>query len=266
MTVNFSDYSVSRYRRPAAFACLLLVLIWLSARSTNVSLSEFIEGFGHGMDLLVEFFPPDWSAIGSMLYAALITVAIALIATPIGAMISFAFGLMAARNVSLPGLRQTARTLIALERALPEIVILLFLAAALGLGLYPGILALAIGSIGMLGRLLADAIEDIDERVIESVELVGATRSQIIRYAIIPEVLPSFVANTVFRFEINIRNSVLLGAVGVGGIGYELNESISLMDYERATMAILVIIALVFLSERFSDIVRKKIAQLGEKL
>ena len=78
--------------------------------------------------------------------------------------------------------------------------------------------------------------------------------------------LPSFVANAVFRFEINIRNSVLLGAVGVGGIGYELNESISLMDYERATMAILVIIVLVFFSERFSDMVRRKIAQLGEKL
>ncbi|MCG8528264.1 MAG: phosphonate ABC transporter, permease protein PhnE [Opitutales bacterium] len=262
--MNLSGYKISRYKTPFIFTVTLIILIYLSADATEVSLSEFLDGWSHGSRLLLEFFPPDWSKIGRMLHASLLTIAMALIATPMGALISFLFGLAAAKNISYPGLREVARVVISLERALPEIVILLFLAAALGLGLYPGILALAIGSIGMLGRLLADAIEEIDEKAIESVETVGATRSQIIRYSIIPEVLPSFVANSIFRFEINIRNSVLLGAVGVGGIGYELNESISLMDYEASTMAIIMIISLVFVAERISDTIRKKVSKTGE--
>jgi phosphonate transport system permease protein len=264
--VKFAQTTFSRYRNPFLFFATLAILVYLSARSTRVSASEFVEGYSYGLKLLKEFFPPDMQSIGRMLEASLVTIAMALLATPLGALISFGFGLLAAKNTSWPGVRQAARILISLERALPEVVILLFLAAALGLGLYPGILALAIGSIGMLGRLLADAIEEIDDRVLESVTITGADRAQMIRYAILPEVMPSFVANSVFRFEINIRNSVLLGAVGVGGVGYELNEAISLMNYERATTAILVIILLVFLAERGSDAVRKRIAKQGEML
>lgn len=245
---------------------MLALLVLFAGESTQVSLKELVKGSHWGWKLLKEFFPPELSCIGELLVSAAVTVSMALLATPLGAVVSLIFGLLAAKNTSVPGIRMLARLTISLERALPEIVILLFLAAALGLGLYPGILALAIGSIGMLGRLLADAIEDIDERILESITTVGAKRSQIIRYAVLPEVLPSFIANSVFRFEINIRNSVLLGAVGVGGIGYELNEAISLMNYERATTTIIIIILLVIASERLSDYARRKVLAQGEKL
>ena len=151
-----------------------------------------------------------------------------------------------------------------MERALPEIIMLLLLVAALGVGPFPGVMALAIGSIGMLGKLLADAIEEIDPRVLESVESVGATRWQVIRHAVLPEVMPALLANSIFRFEVNIRASVLLGAVGAGGIGFELNKAMNMLEYERVSVAILVTLALVFTAERGSDFLRRRVLDGGK--
>src|SRR5262249_28421118 len=121
------------------------------------------------------------------------------------------------------------------------------------------------GSVGMLGKLVGDAVEEIDARVMDSVAAVGATRLQVIRHVVIPEVLPSLVANSIFRFEVNIRASVLLGAVGAGGIGYELNAAINQLEYSRATVAALTSLTLVFLSERASDLLRSRILTGGAR-
>ena len=161
-------------------------------------------------------------------------------------------------------MRSIARTLIGVERALPEIIVLLLLVAALGVGPFPGVIALAIGSVGMLGKLFADAIEELDAKVLESVGSVGATRSQIIRFAVLPEVMPALLSNSIFRFEVNIRASVLLGAVGAGGIGFELQKAMALLEYERAMMAVLVTLLLVFGAERVSDFLRRRVLDGGK--
>jgi phosphonate transport system permease protein len=122
-----------------------------------------------------------------------------------------------------------------------------------------GIIALALGSIGMLGKLFADAMEEIDPRLLESIECVGGSRLQVLRYGILPSVLPSLIANSLFRFEINIRSAALLGMVGAGGIGYELSQSMALLEYRRATVAIAVTLTLVFLTERSSAFLRNRI-------
>jgi len=253
-----------RLVRPALIAGALAVLVAWSADQCKVSLAELAQGAVRGVEVLGFFFPPDWSAMSELLGPALITVLLAAVATPLGVALSLLFGLAAARNLAPAWLRTPARMLIGLERALPEIIILLLLVAALGVGPFPGVIALAIGSIGMLGKLLADAIEEIDARVLESVETVGATRWQVIRHAVIPEVLPSFLANAIFRFEVNIRASVLLGAVGAGGIGFELSKAMSLLEYERAMMAVLVTLALVFGAERISDALRRRVLDGGK--
>src|SRR5262249_5132399 len=149
-----------------------------------------------------------WSAITEMIRPAIVTVVICLLATPIGALFSIGFGLAGARNISPPWLRIASRSVIATERSLPEVVLLLVLVAAFGLGPFPGVMALAIGSIGMLGKLMADTIEEIDPRVLDATAASGATRFQVIRHAVLPEVLPALVANTIFRFEVNIRATV----------------------------------------------------------
>ena len=173
-----------------------------------------------------------------------------------------AFG--GAANLAPAWLKFMSRFIMVAERALPEIVIILLLVAALGLGAFPGVVALAIGCLGMLGRLFADAIEEVNPKTMEAVTSVGASKMQIIQYVVLPEVMPSLISNVLFRFEVNIRLSVLLGAVGAGGIGYEIFYSFQLLEYERASTAILVVLFLVFSSERLSDYLRKKILPTGK--
>lgn len=257
--MQWSEFSARRYLRQLPTAAILGVLIAIASYLCEVNVADFVKGISKGLELLMFFFPPDWSAFGDMVRPALVTVLICLAATPIGAAISLIFGLAGARNVAPGWLRLTSRSIIAAERGLPEIVILLLLIAAFGLGPFAGVMALAIGSIGMLGKLMADAIEEVDQRVLDGAAAVGATQWQIIRHAILPEVLPAFVANSIFRFEVNLRASVILGAVGAGGIGYELNAAMNQLEYSRVTVAALVSLMLVFISERISDRIRSRV-------
>ena len=257
--MRWNEFRVDRYQSALVPTVVLVALVAVSAYLSEVNLADFRNGIIKGLSLLSFFFPPDWSAFTDMVRPALVTIGICLVATPIGAALSIVFGLAGARNIAPHWLRLTARSIIAAERGLPEIVILLILVAAFGLGPFAGIMALAIGSIGMLGKLVADAIEEIDQRILDGVAAVGATHWQVIRHAVLPEVLPAFVAHSIFRFEVNIRASVLLGAVGAGGIGYELNAAINQLEYSRATTAALISLVLVFLSERVSDRIRTNV-------
>lgn len=253
-----------RFRRPALVAMVLGVVVVWAAWQCQVSWPALRDGFGEGAKVVGFFFPPDWSTLGEMIGPAGTTVLLAAVATPLGVLLSLVFGLAGARNIAPAWLRTPARVVIGVERALPEIILLLLLVAALGIGPFPGVIALAIGSIGMLGKLLADAVEEIDARVLESVESVGATRWQVIRHAVLPEVMPALLSNSIFRFEVNIRASVLLGAVGAGGIGYELNKAMGMLEYERVSVAILVTLALVFGAERVSDQLRRRVLDGGK--
>jgi len=257
--MRWKEFSLARYRRHARPAIVLVALVIAAAWQCEVNFRDLLKGIAKGLSMLAFFFPPEWRAFPEMIHPALVTVIICVIATPIGAALSIFFGLAGARNLAPPWLRLLCRSLIAIERGLPEIVILLILVAAFGLGPFAGIMALAIGSIGMLGKLVSDAIEEIDGRVLDSAAAVGATRLQVIRHVVIPEVLPSLVSHSIFRFEVNVRASVLLGAVGAGGIGYELNAAINQLEYNRATAAALTTLALVFVSERASDFLRARI-------
>ncbi len=253
-----------RFGRPLLWAIGLGGLLWGAAILCKVDLGGFLPGLLKGAEVMRFFFPPEWSALGEMVTPALVTVLLAAVATPIGVVLSFFFGLAGARNLAPGWLRNGARLIIGVERALPEIIVLLLLVAALGVGPFPGVIALAIGSIGMLGKLFADAIEEVDERIMESVESVGATRWQVIRHAVLPEVMPALLSNSIFRFEVNLRASVLLGAVGAGGIGFELQKAMALLEYERAMMAVLVTLLLVFGAERVSDFLRKRVLDGGK--
>lgn len=188
-----------------------------------------------------------------------VTAVMALIATIMGMCLSLPCALAASTNIAPPVVRQVMRAFIALERGLPEIVQMLLLIAIFGLGAVPGLVALSFSSIGMLAKLLADAIEEIEPHMLEAVEGTGATRSQVIRYAVIPQILPSLLANGLFRFEVNVREGVILGAVGAGGIGYVMMTSMNSMEYQKACLAMLLTLVLVFFSERISDFFRARI-------
>lgn len=262
--MTWNEFSVERYRSAFTPTATLLLVTAFALWRVDANLSDLVTGIGEGLELLAFFFPPAWRAFPEMVEPALVTVLLALTATPIGAVCALLFGLAAARNVASPWLRAASRTVMALERGLPEIVTLLILIAAFGIGPFAGVIALVIGSIGMLGKLAGDAIEEIDPRTVESVACVGATHAQVIRYAVLPQVLPSLLANSMFRFEVNIRASVLLGAVGAGGIGYELSVAMSQLEYSKATVAAFVSFVLVFVSERCSDLLRSRVLAGGQ--
>ena len=192
-----------------------------------------------------------------------ITIVTAIIATILGMCSSVPCALAASSNLAPSPVRAISRGFIALERGLPEIVQMLLFVAIFGLGIIPGLVALSLSSIGMLAKLLADAIEEIEPQMLEAVAGTGASGSQVIRYAVIPQILPALLANGLFRFEFNVRAGVILGAVGGGGIGYVMSTAMNSADYQRACMATLLTLALVFSSERISDFFRARILTGG---
>ena len=254
-----ADFSPDRYYRRLPSFLLFAAAVIVSGLLSGFSFTDLAHAVSKGLALAPLFFPPEWSALPEMLRPAAVTVVMSLVATPMGSLLAVFFGLAGARNIAPAWLRLPARSFIAIERGILEVVSALILVSAFGLGPAAGVMGLAIGSIGMLGKLMADAIEEIDQRTLDAVAAVGATRWQVVRHAVLPEVLPSLVSNSIFRFEWNIRAAMVLGAVGAGGIGYELQFSISQLEYSRATVAALVSVLIVILSERVSDRVRSTI-------
>jgi len=251
---------LKRYKTYILPSFIFLMLLWGSAIITQVELHTLFAGIPRGVNLLLSMFPPDLSVMPELLYPALETVQIAFVGTVLGICIALFVGMFAASNVNKNRiLREITRGLLSAERALPDLIVLLFFVTIVGLGAFPGVMGLAFSSLGMLGKLFADAIEEIDPRPSEAIAAVGATRLQIIRFAILPQVWPSLIANSLFRFEINIRASIFLGVVGAGGIGFNLIMHMRQLEYQQAMSAILVILFMVVICERISDVLRKRI-------
>jgi phosphonate transport system permease protein len=249
--------------RQVVIACVLTGLVVFSAWRCGVTVKAFAAGIGKGLGLISMFLPPDWGALASMLQPITVTTLIAILATILGMCLSLPCALAASSNLAPAPLCLVMRAFIGTERGLPEIVQMLLLIPIFGLGVIPGLVALCFSSVGMLARLLADTIEEIEPQIIEAVAGTGATQSQVIRYAVIPQILPALLANGLFRFEFNVREGVLLGAVGAGGIGYVMRTSMESADYRTASMASLLTLALVFITERVSDFLRARILREG---
>lgn len=261
--MNLGDFSFKRYRKWIIPVVLLAIVTEGAAIVCGATMEKLQTGLSKGIAFLAFMYPPDWAAFSEMLQPAFQSIMIAFLGTVFGALLSVVFAMLASTNLSPGWVRNTARFLIGLERSIPEIVILLLLIAAFGLGPMAGIIALSLGCIGMLGKLLADTIEDIDPVMMESMESVGANKMQVIVFGVLPQIMPNLISYTLFRFEISIRLSVLLGAVGAGGIGYELDYSFNMLQYHRSFTALLVIIIMVFGTERLSHILRKSINKEG---
>jgi len=255
---------VQRYYRTVLFGSALGGMAWLAAAQCRVDLLELWHGLPNGLGRLEPFMHPEWSSVPQMLMQAGVTVGLALVATPISAALSLVLGLAAARNTAWGWVSVSARWMLVLERALPDMFVLLLFVAGLGLGPAPAVLALIVASLGMLGKLFADTIEEVDQQTIDAVRVTGASHSQVISYGVLPPILPRLVSYSLFRFEVNLRAATILGAVAGQGIGYELYRSIGLLEYGRASMAVLVIMLLVHGTERVSSYAREKMMVRGK--
>ncbi|WP_440971568.1 phosphonate ABC transporter, permease protein PhnE [Pseudomonas aeruginosa] len=151
-----------------------------------------------------------------------------------------------------------ARVLLNALRSVPELIMGIIFVAAVGFGALPGVLALGLHSVGMVGKFFAEAIEHVDEAPVEAARAAGATPMQVLLHAVLPQVTPQFADVAIYRWEYNFRASTVMGMVGAGGIGFELMGSLRIMQYQEVAAILLVILAMVTLVDAFSGVLRKR--------
>jgi len=209
-------------------------------------------------DLAVRMVPPDWGFIRVLWRPLWDTINIATLGTVLAIIVAIPIAYCAARNTtpSATLVRPLALFVIVSSRSINSLIWALMLVVIVGPGVFAGILAIGLRSIGFCAKLLYEAIEEIDEGQVEAVRATGASRAQVTAYGVVPQVLPAFAGISVFRWDINIRESTVLGLVGGGGIGLPLNAAITTLAWTKVSLILLLIIATVVLSEWVSAKVR----------
>jgi phosphonate transport system permease protein len=243
----------------ALLAAAAAVLVW-SAKGIGLSASELLRSLPWIWDFVSRMVPPNWAFFGRLVRPATETVQIALWGTLLSVLLALPLCFLAARNLSpsLAVFHVTRQALNAL-RGINEIIFALIFVAAVGLGPFPGVLALSISGAGMLGKLFAEAVEEIDAGPVEALRATGTRPALVAVFAVLPQVIPSWIATTLFRFEINLRAATILGMIGAGGIGFELFSSLKLFQYQDTATCVLVILAMVMTADYLSSRLRARI-------
>ena len=221
----------------------------------------FVEDAGRqAMDIGSRMIPPKFSYMEKLWWPIWDTINIATIGTVIALIIAIPVAFLAARNTTPhPVVRAAALFVVVSSRSVNSLIWALMLVFIFGPGVLAGTIAIGLRSIGFCAKLLYEAIEEIDHTQVEAIEATGASRAQQLLYGIVPQVLPTFAGVGVFRWDINIRESAILGLVGAGGIGLQLNGSINTLAWTQVSMILLVIFVTVLLSEWVSARVRHAI-------
>jgi phosphonate transport system permease protein len=262
MLLTSAQSKPARDRATRLFFSVLLVGTTISSlvvlQINPISLFTWV---GPSLEVFTRMIPPNFDAVGGELFsAAAQTVAIGVVSTAIGIVLSLPVGIMAARNVAPhPAVYWLARGWILVVRAVPELILAVVFVAALGLGPVAGTCALAIGSIGFLAKLVADAVEEIDPGPMEAVRSVGGGWWKTLLSAVIPQTMPAMVGSSLYMFDVNVRTSTILGIVGAGGIGFLLFESIRTLNFDVAGAIVLVIFVIVYAIERLSGWIRSRL-------
>lgn len=216
------------------------------------------EGAGRALNFLGAFLQPDFVSRQNDIMAGLMeSLTMTLTSTVIGVLLAIPVGLGAARNISPLPVYAVCRAIIAVSRTFQEIIIAILFVVMFGFGPFAGMLTLAFATIGFMAKLLAEDIEDLDWKQVEAVRATGASWWQTMNHAIQPQVMPRLIGLSMYRLDINFRESSVIGIVGAGGIGATLNTSLSRYEYGTSAAILLIIIAIVLMSEYASSHVRR---------
>ena len=244
----------------------ILSIAALSASGANFArLTDFPANFANYMVLMTQgVFQPLTDEVLSHWQAALDgmleSVMIAWIGTIVGALFSLPMGVLAARNLTPLPIYIVVRFILSVIRAVPEIIFAIALMLPIfGLGPLAGALALGVSSIGTLSKLISEAIEAVDEGPLESTSASGANKAQMIRWAILPQVMPEVIAIWLYRFEVNIRASAILGVLGAGGIGSLLSALFNVRQWDRIGITLVVIIVVTVIIDQISAWIRHRV-------
>lgn len=238
----------------------LLAAIWfyLAISTLDVNWTRVAEGMERGWRFIQGFLVPDFTSRWKDIYSGLVeSLTMTLTSTVAGILLSVPVGIGAARNVAPRAVYYVCRSIIAVSRSLQEIIIAILFVTMFGFGPFAGFLTLSFATIGFLAKLLAEDIEDIDESQTEAIRSTGASWLQLINYAVQPQVMPRLIGLSLYRLDINFRESAVIGIVGAGGIGATLNTAIDRYEFDSAGAILIIIIVIVMLAEYSSGYVRK---------
>ncbi|MGF1494355.1 MAG: phosphonate ABC transporter, permease protein PhnE [Microcoleaceae cyanobacterium] len=241
------------------FGTLIFLICWRTIAQKTTW--EFVwDAPEQASQLIGRMFPPQWSYLNQLWQPLWDTVNIATLGTMLGVMIAFPICWLAARNTTPhPAIRMMALFMIVVSRSINSLIWALLLVAIIGPGVLAGIVAIGLRSIGFLGKLFYEAIEETDQKPIEAITATGASPLQILGYGILPQVLPTFAGVSIFRWDINIRESTVIGLVGAGGLGIRLNSAVNSLQWSQASVIFAVILVTVLLSEWVSSVLRRRI-------
>jgi phosphonate transport system permease protein len=268
MPVTTAADGLPEWRRRTPRGNLLSWSGWLAGLALTIACFEFISGRTiwafvwdaptQGADLVARMFPPAWSYADMLWKPMWDTINIATIGTVLAIAIGFPMAFLAAHNTtpSVVFVRPLMLFLIVASRSINSLIWAIVLVIVLGPGLLAGIIAIALRSVGFIAKLTYEAIEEIDRSQVEAVTATGASDAQVLAWAIVPQIMPAFAGISVFRWDINIREATVLGLVGAGGIGMQLQASINTLAWPQVTMIFVLILATVAVSEWLSARVR----------
>jgi phosphonate transport system permease protein len=266
-----SDGRLETWRHIAPFERALRWSAWLGLVALTVfcwrvmtadTIWAFVEDAPRqAADIFGRMLPPRWEYANRLWLPLWDTLNIATLGTGLAVLISTPLAFLAARNTTPNAwlVRPVALLVIVTSRSINSLIWGLLLVAIVGPGVLAGIIAIALRSIGFIGKLLYEAIEEIDETEVEAIRATGASRPQVMSYGIVPQILPAFATICVFRWDINIRESTVLGLVGAGGLGLALESSLNTLAWPQVTVILLLILGTVVLSEWVTAWVRRVI-------
>ncbi|ASN07110.1 phosphonate ABC transporter, permease protein PhnE [Virgibacillus necropolis] len=242
------------------FLAVIAIYIWTFigididwARAVERAISNF------GV-IIPRLFSPDWSATGEVTLKIIETVFIAFAGSFMASILAIPLGFLAAKNMSRSKfLSNIGKWILSAIRAFPDIILAILFVVAVGPNAFAGVLAIAIGSTGMLGKLYSEVVESIDMRVVEAMEANGANKIQMLFYGVIPQIIPEFLSYAIYRFEIDVRASSILGIVGAGGIGTMIIFAANNRNWSEMGLILLAIIIVVTIIDFISARIRRKI-------
>ncbi|MCO5069968.1 MAG: phosphonate ABC transporter, permease protein PhnE [Rhizobiaceae bacterium] len=210
---------------------------------------------------LARFFQVDWSLAPKLVVPALETLMMATLGTLLGCFLSLPVAWFGAANVTPSKFffYPLGRFLMVLSRSIHEIIWALLFVGAVGLGALPGILAVAMRSVGFISKITAEAIENIDPKPVEAIRAVGGNQFQVMYYGIVPQILPVIIGTIIFEWDINIRRSAIMGLVGAGGLGLLFFRQMAMFNYGGVTLVVLAVFLLIAIGEVVSHFARKAV-------
>ncbi|MBK1874444.1 MULTISPECIES: phosphonate ABC transporter, permease protein PhnE [unclassified Marinobacter] len=262
---KLADRVWSRYDRKeqltryAVYLVTLMAVVW-AVRDIDIFWPWVWDAPNQIQSLGARMWPPEFSRWDAIFSAMLETVHIATLSTMLTIFIALPVSYIAAQNTTPNKVTLwIGRFILVSSRSVNTIIWALLFVAIFGPGVLAGILAVMFRSVGFIGKLMGEAIEEIDRRPVEAMEATGASKMKVVLYAIVPQVMPAFFAIIILRWDINIRESTVLGLVGAGGIGVLLQGSIDMFAWQTVATILLAIVVLVILGEALTSVLRKKV-------